>query len=114
MSIQKPHLVWTNPEPPIPNLETMFRIAIVAWAEFMTAALNYVDTVNGYWTGQHMISSGRWTKKICVQGDRTRTLYVVLDYDGFEIASIPISFSVALMPHSVPSRENLTKTERHR
>lgn len=48
------------------------------------------------------------TKHISVDGTMSRRAYVIMDPWGEPIASVPINFSVALLPHSTHSQSRST------
>ncbi len=72
-----------------------------SWMLAMT--VNYkslLDHEKGLWRDKKLIPEGEWIKRITVDGTQYKTAYIVLDAQGTEIASIPIGFSVALLPQS--------------
>lgn len=72
---------------------------IMRWVEAMNALLQYVNTMTHIWTGHHIIPNGVWVKQIKVI-DKVQIVYVVLDCDGMELASIPVNFSIAIPPQT--------------
>lgn len=99
MSSNPLRLVWSNPHPKIQmDLFWGWNFGLDLWMAGMNSLLKHVNVASGLWTGHAEIAEGRWIKKICVT-DRFRVAYIVLDYNGVELASIPINFSVAILPH---------------
>jgi len=86
-------LVWTNPNTRLEWLDF--------WINSMNDYLKYMDRFRGLWTAPHLIPSGKWIKKVCLE-DGFRIVYIVLDYNGVELASVPVNFSVADLPHLAP------------
>lgn len=84
-------LIWTNPKKQLDLYDF--------WIDSMNEYLKYMNKFLGLWTAPHIIPRGKWIKKICLE-DGERVVYLVLDYDGIELASVPVNFSVAISSHS--------------
>lgn len=97
-------LVWENPKSPSKSVGWMDVLDF--WIMGMNSYLQYIDSLAGLWTRPDLIQGSRWVKKVCLD-DRSKVVFVVLDYDGIELASIPVNFSVSVSSHSIPRLTSL-------
>lgn len=77
----------------------------------MLESLQFCQSDTRRWNGNRLIPKGKHVKKITV-GD-SRLVWIVLNEDLWELASIPINFSIAILPYWATRTAN-AKSESHR